>query len=220
MILHRIPTLRQATPAMLLGLGFFLAGCVSVPPEQFYTLTGGVDAVEVAGGASATDIATIPATAPMYVEIGPVSVPSQVNRIQLVVQTGSGVDILEQQRWAGPLSGEIGQALSLGVTNRLGAIDVYHTPYPEKAAVYRVSTSVQRFESAPGQYALIDAVWSIRQLSSGTALTCRTVARTSVGPGYGALVAGHRKAVAQVASGIAGIIRRMADGVTAACPSA
>jgi hypothetical protein len=39
---------------------------------------------------------------------------------------------------------------------------VFRTPTPDKAPVYRISTNVQRFESAPGQYALIDAVWSVR----------------------------------------------------------
>ena len=217
MRLHCIHISRHAALTVLLGLSFFVAGCASVPPEQFYTLTGGVAAVDAAG-----DAATVAPVVPMYVEIGPVSVPLQVSRTQLVVRSDSdsGVNILEQQRWAGPLAGEIGQALSLGITSRVGAIDVYRTPYPEEIAVYRVSTNVQRFESAPGQYALIDAVWSVRPPGNGTVLTCRTVARESVGTGTDALVTGHRRAVGQIAAGIAGVIRRMAGGMTTGCPAA
>jgi len=205
MMLRPVMALRAAGLGLLAGL--VLAGCASSPPEHFYTLSGGAGAVPAA------------AATRLYVEVGAVSVPPQVSRNQLVVLSGSGIDILEQERWAGPLASEIGQALSLGITGTLGAIDVYHTPYPDKAAVYRISTNVQRFESAPGQYALIDAVWSVRQLSSGTVLTCRTVARESVGAGYEALVAGHRKAVAQVAAAISTAVQGMALGGRGACPA-
>jgi len=205
MMLRPVMALRAAGLGLLAGL--VLAGCASSPPEHFYTLSGGAGAVPAA------------AATRLYVEVGAVSVPPQVSRNQLVVLSGSGIDILEQERWAGPLASEIGQALSLGITGSLGAIDVYHTPYPDKAAVYRISTNVQRFESAPGQYALIDAVWSVRQLSSGTVLTCRTVARELVGAGYEALVAGHRKAVAQVAAAISTAVQGMALGGRGVCPA-
>ena len=200
------------TALVLLG-AVALAGCASSPPEHFYTLSGGPGPVAAPAPPQALP------TPQLYVEVGAVSVPPQVSRNQLVVLTGSGVDILEQERWAGPLAAEIGQALSLGITGTLGAIDVYHTPYPAQAPVYRISTSVQRFESAPGQYALIDAVWSVRQLSSGTVLTCRTVARETVGSGYEALVAGHRLAVARVAAAVSTAIGKMAAGGDAACPA-
>jgi uncharacterized membrane protein YgcG len=81
-----------------------------------------------------------------------VTVPAQVRRKQLVVATGPGqVDMLEHHRWIGPLADEIQQALSLEVSNRLGAIDVNKTPYPDGAAPWRISTNVQRFESVSGR---------------------------------------------------------------------
>jgi hypothetical protein len=84
-------------------------------------------------------------------------------------QPAGGDDRRRPRRSAGtgalgsPPSAEIGQALSLAISGELGTIDVFRTPTPDKAPVYRISTNVQRFESAPGQYALIDAVWSVRQ---------------------------------------------------------
>jgi len=114
---------------------------------------------------------------------------------------------------------EIGQALSQIVTNDLGVVDVFRTPTPEGATVYRISTNVQRFESAPGKYALLDAVWSVRQVGSPKVLTCRTVASETVSDGNEALVAGHRRAVARLGADIATAVRGLAANGSAACPA-
>lgn len=203
-----------ATLAAALAAPALLAGCAgSLPAERFYSLTAG-----------AAPQAAAALAAPLYVEVQAVTVPQQVSRNQLVVTSGAGrVELLEQERWAAPLASEIGQALSLGVTSGLGAIDVFRTPTPEQATVYRVSTNVQRFESAPGQYALVDAVWSVRKLGnsgSGKVQTCRSTAEEKVAPGYDALVAGHRRAVARIAADISQAIRAQAGGTVAACPAA
>lgn len=181
-----------------------LAACASTPEAHFYTLNSGA--------------AAAPATVRYYVEVQAVGVPQQVSRTQFVVGSGDGrIELLEQERWAGPLSGEIGQALSLDVTSELGAIDVFRSAHPDNLPVYRISTNVQRFESVPGQHALIDAVWSVRQLTGGAVLTCRSVFSEPVGPGYDALVAGHRRAVAKVAAAMVKVVRSMADGGVAGC---
>jgi len=183
-----------------------LAGCASAPPEYFYSLSSGMESG-----------ATLPNPG-YYIEVQAVSVPQQVARSQLVVTSGDGrMDLLEQQRWASPPSSEIGQALSLALSGQLGAIDVFRTQPPEQAVVYRISTSVQRFESAPGQYALLDAVWSVRRAGSNQVLTCRSVARETVAGGIDALVAGHRRAVVRVATEIASAVRGQAAG-KGSCP--
>lgn len=196
-----------------------LSACASAPPDHFYTLNGAVDQAPMAAAATPAPSAAAPPAAapPLYIELQPVGLPQQVNRSQLVVSTGDGrVELLEQERWAGPLAGELGQALSLELSGALGAIDVYRTPHSEALPVYRISTSVQRFESAPGSYALIDAVWSVRP-PSGNALTCRSVIRETVGPGYDALVVGHRRAAAQIAAAMARAVRGLANGGQAGC---
>lgn len=185
-----------------------LAGCVTPPVERFYSLSGGAPAAQT--GASGA----------LFIELQAVSVPQQVARNQLVVTAGPGrVELLEQERWSAPLAAELGQALSLALTGELGAIDVFRTPTPEQAAVYRISTNVQRFESAPGQYALIDAVWSVRRVGSNAVLTCRSVANQPLpaGSGYDALVAGHRRAVQQVGADIAKAVRALAASGRAGC---
>jgi uncharacterized lipoprotein YmbA len=184
-----------------------LAGCASAPPERFYSLSNGM-----------APAASVPSPG-YYIEVQNVTVPQQVARSQLVVTSAEGrIDLLEQERWSSPPASEIGQALSLAVSGELGAIDVFRTQPPEKATVYRISTNVQRFESAPGKYALLDAVWSVRLAGGTQVLTCRSTAREDVGPGYDALVMGHRRAVARLAADISSAVRSLAAG-KAACPS-
>jgi uncharacterized protein len=175
-----------------------LAACASTPPDHFYTLSDG----------GAPVAAPAPAANPVYIEVMGVVVPAQVRRSQLVVSEGPGrVDLLEQHRWAAPLADEIGRALSLKVSAELGAIDVYRTPVPAGATTYRISTNVQRFESAPGAYALVDATWSVRQGGTDAVLTCRSLFKETVGPGYEALVAGHRAALEKLGAAIAAGVR-------------
>ncbi|GGY36708.1 PqiC family protein [Pseudoduganella albidiflava] len=194
---------RPLASCLALAAGL-LAGCAAPPADHFYTLSGGATPAP----------APAPAAARVYIEMLAVNIPAQVQRNQLVVGAGGEgrVEVLDQHRWAGPLADEIGGALSLGVTARLGAIDVYRTPAPDGAAVYRISTNVQRFESVPGSYALVDAVWSVRQVGSATVLTCRSVLREEAGAGYEGVVAAHRAALGKLADAIAAGVRDRESG--------
>lgn len=181
-----------------------LAGCASSPSSRFYTL-----------GGEPSPVSTMPAS--FYIEVPPVDMPQQVAKNQLVVQTSAAqVQVLEEERWASLPADEVRRALSSDLTRQLGAIDVYGTPRPDSVAVYRVKVNVQRFESWPGAQAVIDAVWSVRAAGSQTVLTCRTVAQQPVGAGYDALVAGHRKAVDQLAAEISAGVRTVGSVPVAA----
>ncbi|CAG4886261.1 PqiC family protein [Paraburkholderia saeva] len=178
-----------------------LAGCAS-PMSRFYTLN-----------ASDAPASTRPAgSSSMLIEVPPVDVPPQVAKYQLVVQSGpTQVQVLEQERWASLPGDEIRRALSSNLTSQLGAIDVYGTPYPDGAPVYRVSVNVQRFESWPGSHALIDAVWSVRAVRTQAVLTCRSVVSEPVAGGYDALADGHRRAVQEISTEIATAVQALAS---------
>ena len=183
---------------LTLGAAVTLAACAS-PTSRFYTLAG-----------DARPVPSAPAS--FYFELAPVDMPQQVTRNQLVVQTSPAqVQVLEENRWASLPADEVRRALSDDLTQQLGAIDVYNTPRPDSVPVYRVKVNVQRFESWPGSQAVIDAVWSVHTAGSSTVLTCRTVAQERVGPGYDALVDGHRKAVDELASAISTGMRSLAS---------
>jgi uncharacterized protein len=177
-----------------------LAACSSSPVSRFYTLGGNDAATRTA------------APAAFYLEVSPVDMPPQVAKNQMVVQDGAAqVRVLEDERWASLPADEVRRALSADLSQRLGAIDVYGTPHPEGVPVYRVKVNVQRFESSPGRRALIDAVWSVRGVSNQAVLTCRTLAEQPVDAGYDALVAGHRRAVDQLASEISAGVRTVSS---------
>jgi uncharacterized protein len=190
--------MRFAAVLMAAGAMFALAACSTPPDSRFYTLDGGAAAARTAAAAPAS----------FYLEVAPVDMPPQVAKNQMVVQDGaSQVRVLEYERWASLPADEVRRALSADLTQQLGAIDVYGTPYPDGASVYRVKVTVQRFESSPGRRALIDAVWSVRGVANQAVLTCRTVSEQPVDAGFDALVAGHRRAVDQLASDISAGLR-------------
>ncbi|MGS0895132.1 PqiC family protein [Burkholderia stagnalis] len=178
-----------------------LAACSS-PPARFYTLSP-ADA--------AAPVRTAPANPPFLIEVPAVDVPEQIAKSQLVVQKNAAqVDVLEQERWASMPADEIRRALSDDLTAQLGTIDVVNSATPPGVPVYRISVSVQRFESWLGKRAAIDAVWSVRAVGSQAVMTCRTSVAEPVADGYDALVAGHRRALDAVAAQAAAGVRAMA----------
>jgi len=188
--------LRAVGAVSAVGLVAALAACSASPVSRFYTLGGNDAATRTA------------APAAFYLEVSPVDMPPQVAKNQMVVQDGAAqVRVLEDERWASLPADEVRRALSADLSQRLGALDVYGTPHPEGVPVYRVKVNVQRFESSPGRRALIEAVWSVRGVSNQAVLTCRTRAEQPVDAGYDALVAGHRRAVDQLASEISAGVR-------------
>ena len=87
-----------------------------------------------------------------------------------------------------------------------------------------IRTDVRRFESVPGNYALIDVVWTLTQRSAGatagskrTNLTCSSVIREQAGTGMESLIIAHQKAVGRLAEKIAGTAERWAQQPTARC---
>ncbi|MBN3766395.1 PqiC family protein, partial [Burkholderia sp. Ac-20365] len=202
MTFARVPnTMRAARLALSAALLAALAACAS-PPSHFYTLSAGEQAPD------AVRTASNPA---FLIEVPPVDVPPQVAKNQFVVQTGpTQVQVLEQERWASLPGDEIRRALSSSLTQQLGTIDVYGSPYPDRVPVYRVSVNVQRFESWPGSRAQIDAVWSVRAVRTQAVLTCRSAVVVPVSGGYDALAEGHRRAVQQIATEISAAVRNLA----------
>ncbi|BCF98339.1 lipoprotein [Paraburkholderia sp. PGU19] len=213
MTFARVPrTMRAAALSALLIAA--LAACSS-PPSHFYTLS--------ASGPSPDAVRTESNPA-FLIEVPPVDVPPQVAKNQFVVQTGpTQVQVLEQERWASLPGDEIRRALSSSLTQQLGTIDVYGSPYPDRVPVYRVSVNVQRFESWPGSRAQIDAVWSVRAVRTQAVLTCRSVVSEPVSGGYDALAEGHRRAVQRIATEIAAAVRNLAAaparGAAVTCPA-
>jgi hypothetical protein len=189
-----------------------LAACASAP-VHYYTLIAPASAPAQA----AVDRGAPPAA--FQFELLPVGIPAQADQPQLVIrQGGQGVAPLGGERWIAPLAQEVRGALSADLAQALHTQDVSGLPAGDKPRL-RIKVDLRRFDSALGDYALIDAAWSLRLLPGGTALACTGQVREPVGAGYDALVEGHQRALARLAAQIAQAAGPVATGQAVACPA-
>ncbi|NUU35894.1 membrane integrity-associated transporter subunit PqiC [Pseudomonas sp. C2B4] len=166
-----------------------LSACRS-DPIQFHTLT---PAQLSAGSRSTAEI-----------QIESLVVPPQVDRPQIVVRQGNtGIAILETDWWGASLVDELRSAL----------LDQMVNSNPQRRMSVKVD--VQRFDSIPGQYGLIDAKWRLRN-GDDTLLPCRSTLQTPSGPSVDELVAAQQNNVRRLAA----LISQAASSTQKGCPSA
>jgi uncharacterized lipoprotein YmbA len=192
-------------------IAIIISACAtSQQPTSYYTLMPDANVTNAVTDSS------------YLIEVMPVDVPMQVDVPQMVVRVGNGELVpVDTRRWIAPLPNELRNALSWQLTHTLGVRDVAGFSKNANTPTYRITLRVQRFDSAPGAYARIDALWSIRgsDKDAGT-LVCTSSANIPVGSGYAALAQGHQQALAQIAGDIAAGISsaRKSDNV-AGCPA-
>ena len=185
-----------AIPSALVILA---AGCGSGPAARFYTLS-----------ATPSDTA---APSDISVAVGPVTVPAAVDRPQIVVSMSTNqVRLDEFNRWASPLQSDIAGAVAENLVAMLGTPRVTVSSQTVGAdADYRAAIEVQRFESAPGEAAKLEAVWTVSRAKDGESRTGRTTAReTTPDQGFDSLVAAHSRAVGRLSRDIADAVRALA----------
>ncbi|BBP83112.1 lipoprotein [Pseudomonas sp. Pc102] len=127
------------------------------------------------------------------IQIEGISVPPQVDRPQIVIRQGdSGLVILETEWWGASLVDELSSALENQLAN---------SSLPRRASV---RLDVQRFDSVPGRYALLDVRWRLRPTDAGdkALLSCRSTLQTPAGPSIDALVIAHQKNIERLAEAI------------------
>jgi uncharacterized protein len=174
--------------ALVCVLAALAAGCASTAPSRFYTLSA-------ASGPAAT-------SSNVSIAVGPVTVPAVVDRPQIVVNMGPNQVRLEEfNRWAAPLQNNIARVVADNLVVMLGTPRV---TLLSADADYRAAIEVQSFQSAPGEAAILDAVWTVRRSKDGKAETGRTTVRETVQEkSYDALAAAHSRAVTRLSQDIA-----------------
>lgn len=175
-------------------------GCASSPSTRFYSLSSTASA----DGAPAVHGGVL---------VGPVTIPSSVDRPEFVAQVAPNrVEIEDFDRWAAPLEDSIGRVVAGDLAVLLGTADVATAPFANFVPAYRVTISVQRFESVPGDSALVEATWAVRKSGADDTRSGHTVAREAAqGKDFGALAAAHSRALTKVSADIAAAIRAMAQ---------
>ncbi|MBP1121750.1 MULTISPECIES: PqiC family protein [Pseudomonas] len=185
---------------MVLAAAVGLGACTSTQ-THYYTLIAPMSATSTAASK----------TMPFQFEMLPVIMPVQVDQPPLVVRQGNGsLAILDTERWGSPLGDEFHDALTPQLERRFGSRDMAGLPKNSDQPTLSIRTDVRRFESMPGNYALIDVVWTLGLREAGAtagskrqSLTCSSVIREQAGEGMENLIIAHQKAVAQLADKIA-----------------
>ncbi|MFO1322597.1 MAG: PqiC family protein [Burkholderiales bacterium] len=190
-----------------LALAALLAACASSPPSRFFTLSGAAPPAR-------------PAAAPS-VSVGPVTIPAVVDRPEIVVTVGDNEVWLDEfNRWAAPLADNIGLAVAENLAAALGTSQVTTSTPAAATPDYRVAINVQRFESAPGNFAAFDATFTVRRSPDGATAGGRTTVRESLPErGYDALAAAHSRSLARLSRDVAGAIDALKATPAAPTPS-
>lgn len=175
------------------------AGCGSTPASRFYTLS----ATPAPGAKTPSDLS---------VAVGPVSIPAVIDRPQIVVSVGPNqVRLDEFNRWAAPLESNISRVVADNLSSILGTPRVSLFPQTMNATVdYRVAIQVQSFDSAPGDAATLDAVWTVSRAKDGKSQTGRTAVREPASQGgFDGLAAAHSRALARLSRDIADALQAL-----------
>ncbi len=175
------------------------AGCATTPPARLYVLSASSP--------------TAKTTLDVSVSVGPVSIPAAVDRPQIVVATAANqVRLDDFNRWSSPLQENLSSVIAENLAALLGSSRVTRFPKTSSAdADFRVAIEVTRFESVPGQWATLDAAWTVRRTADGVVQTQRTSVREAVVPdnSFEALAAAHSRAAARLSQGIAEAVRAL-----------
>lgn len=189
-------------------LALVLTGCGSTPVTHYYTLLPPAGTVAPAAKAS------------LQFEMLPLDLPAQVDRQEMVVREDGELVPVDTRQWAAPLGNELQNAFSVALARKLGAHDVYGLPHDAALPTYRIKISVQRFDSALGGSARIDAAWSVQKVGDEAATVCSSSATENLASGYEALAAGQREAIEVIADQIASSLSAANAGHSALrCPT-
>jgi len=203
---------RLLTGVCVLAAAVLLTACANTSNARYYTLTG-----------PAASALTPPAsTTPVFIELAPVAVPERLARPQMVLSKPAGqsaeLELLEQYRWTSSFENEMRDALSVGITNRLGAVDVSKSGRSQGQAVWRIAVQLRQFDAI--ENTRVDAAfsWTARRSDTGSNAVCQWAGSETVGNGMDALAQGAQRITDRAAQMIAQHLAALAGNPAAPCP--
>ena len=128
---------RLAALALGCALVLLAAGCSS-PPAKFYTLSA--------------DAPPASMTSKLTIVVGPVAVPSVIDRPQIVVTSGANqVSVDEYSRWASPVQDNIARVVAENLVALLGTprVTLFQSPLRLRALASRYSASTVNVSETP-----------------------------------------------------------------------
>ena len=174
-----------------LAAALLLAGCGGAK-DQYYRL-------------SASGPATTRPTG-LAVAIGPLVLPTYVDRAELVFQSGANqFEIPAKVRWAGALQDNFAQVLAADLGRHLNSGNVVANPAPVDTRYrFRVSVTVRQFHAFSGQWAILEAAWRVENAETRQVLRNGNASYHAPisGDGYAPVVAAESDLVEQLAASI------------------
>jgi len=152
------------------------------------------------------------ATLDISVSVGPVSIPAAVDRPQIVVATAANQLRLDDfNRWASPLQENLSSVIADNLRRSAGQLARDAFPEDlERGCDFRVAIEVTRFESIPGQWATLEAAWTVRRMADASCRRNRTSVREPVSDNsFEALAAAHSRVAARLSQDIAEAVRAL-----------
>ncbi len=202
----------------LLVAAALLAGCAS-QPDRYYTLAAPANALPPSSTSPTGN------AAPVYIELAPIALPERLARPQMVVsQAGGGggaeVKLLEKHRWTSSFENELRDALSSGITSRLGAVDVTKGSRPTDQPAWRIAVQLKQFDAVEDSRVDAGFSWTVRRSDTDRYASCTWSGSEPVGRGIDALALGAQRVTAGTAQAIARHVAALQADPAAACPGA
>lgn len=184
------------SPSLGLCALLLLAGCVTRQQDHFYVLDPQPAAMLQSGSKFDRQVTLS------------VTVPSLVDRGEMVIATLSGVAVMDHERWAAPLADLVTASLSQDIERRRS--DVVVLPKSANKAgipIVKVAVEIDRVTARLGDHLSIETHWRVTEAGTGK----ETVGRdTFVSPqqprSYAEVAAGLSACVALLADRLAGVI--------------
>lgn len=176
-----------------MALAMMMGACAG-SPDHFYTL----------GVLPAGERAAMPSSL-LHVRLD-VTVPSLVDRSEMVITTtDNGVQILDHERWAAPLSDQVLDILSRDIERRRADILVGDRRFDQGGkSVVVVKVDIVRFSATRGGRARLEAHWHIKDVNTGLDNVNGSSFEVPVnGADYGALAQAYSVALSQLADQLA-----------------
>jgi uncharacterized lipoprotein YmbA len=133
-----------------------LDGCVTSAPDHFYVLDSSSGGARESGSNFARQVTLR------------VTVPSVVDRPQMVLTTAGGVEVMDHERWAAPLADLVTTTLGQDIERRRSDIVVLRrsADHPE-VPLTRIAVDIDRITVRLGAEVSLEAHWRLTDIRTG-----------------------------------------------------
>ena len=139
-----------------------------------------------------------------------VSVPSLIDRAEMVLSTSDGVAVAEHERWAAPLSDLITAALARDIEQQRSDVVVLPRRLDQSGVpLTEIVIDVNEVRARPGERVSLEAHWRVSDAGSGKISLGRDIFVTAL----------HSQSYAAVAEGLAASVGLLADRLVKELPA-